>query len=683
MAWVRLTPAAGQSDTPIAMATRASRRLVNVAYLAGRYIRRLCVRPLSVIDPVLVATEYLVGTWALKVQPAAGVAVCDVYAGSTGTVASAPTVFRTIGAGLVPLPYNGVFVYGTPTPWFPWRSAELKDTATLLAKRGMKADIPPASGGPPVLTVPSGKLLYQTTTVVTPAGIRAPTVAASMADINGGTLPDGTWSTSYTFVTDDGHESNESPAATVTTVSGGTGQRRWSLLEVSLHPRVTLKNLYLTKQGVDNVTRYFLTQIPNATIGYTETLADSTLGFKTAPITNLLPPNDVEDIVLWDECAFGTTSDPNFGAPGWAYTYVDSDGIPQVEAFDADRRMLRIPPRGGQHPMCAIAWDGDGLQRLALFTDASVTIATPSAQDQVYDTSNVLDPKHGVPGPACAASGAADGGVWLVWFDGFRIRASSGGAPVTISTDAVEKNLRDIPAGMAERACVGYRRSEGGFFSISFASTSTSTTNDLELWWSPADRNGPHGGWSMAYYLSTEAGAGKAPVAYGSAPSEAPVLAGITPVPSPGAIDLAVFSTYPRIFQLDAPVLRDDTGGATMRVYVDLVWAPVVDNDGQQLIAGRAMVAYGGRRDISAVADLAAVTPELSFTLLLDLDTDALRSTTAQLAVRDKGTLHGACHNFGDPARTIELRLSGFCTPAIEFAAAWLDVARVGLRRIS
>lgn len=647
MTLMPLAQGAGQADTPVTLSlTRNPRLSRNVFYRAGRFIRRMAIQPLhtgALSVPIR-------GLFTLKSAPPATVTV-TIFVGSAGDATRKPAIFRIVGSAPSQVLYNGVIVVNTFAPQYPWIPAELNNTSALLCKRGLRSNEPDAVG--------KGVLLHATANAITRAGIPAPTTAPTMSDVGGGTLANGTWAACrYSFVTDDGRESNASPSASVTTTSGGTGKRRWAALEVSPHPRVTTKRLYLPKVGASNTNSFDLVDIPNATTQYDETLPDSALGFKSYPTTNLLPPLDPEHVVIWNEAAFVTSNDAGFGGPGWSYTYVDEGLIPQFEAFDADRRVIRIPPRGGQRAVCAVPWDGQGLKRLALFSDASVHVISPTVQSEIYSGPDELDLRHGAAGPLAAAAG----GSWLVWCDGVRVLASDGGPSIVISTDSVQAALKNMPRSMAEQIAITYRRAEQRF-SLAFASTAASTYNDLELWWSPDS------GWSEASYAQTSSAPGRAPVVYGTAPSGTPTHLG----DAPSAIDIAAFSGDNRVFWLDSPALRDQWGSAIYPVWLDIEWPPLSDGEGNKLVTSKAVVAFGHRRDSLYASD---VDPVLSLALNLD-DT---RATPSVSAVVDEGALSAPCHNFGDPARSIGLRCSGPCEPPIEIVGAWLDAASVGAR---
>ena len=651
MTWIQLKPVAGQSDTPAAVALQSRpRRLLNVYYAADRYIRRMGVQALH----SSAAADTLRGLWALKATSAgvSGTAITTVFAGTAGATNAAPLVMRLIGSALVLVPYNGITVKGTSKPYFPWIAAEMNNDSGLACKRGLVVAGLAAAAD-------RGALLHYTTTQVTRAGISAPTTGPTVG-VGSATGLTGTWNAfGYSFVTADGHESNVK--STFGNVTVANEKLSWSALETPTNPRVTHWRLYRAKVGASNTTVFEMIDIPITTaLPYEEQLADSTLGFRIGPITNLPPPYNPEHVSIWDECAFVTSNDIDFGGAGWPYSYVDGNGIPQFEAFDADTRVLRIPPRGGQRAMMSVPWDGQGLKRLALFTDSSAHVATPTTQADVYDVDE-LSLKHGVPGPSAAAAG----GGWLVWTDGYRVLASDGGYPTVVSTDAVEAALKSMPAAMAERIAVTYRRAEGGFFSLSFASTSSSTNNDLELWWMPSQRSGQYGGWSEATYLDNGVTV-KAPLCYGWAPSGAPTRIGN----SAGAIDLAAFAGNNRVFWLDSPSLRDE---GPLDISIDIEFPPLADDTGQMLVATGVLVAFELRRNTVYSSD---VTPALS--ALLNLD--ANRSTSPKAVQRDVNRLTARCSSLGSPAATIGLRLYGACEPAIEIPSAWINVAPVGMR---
>ena len=637
MGLTRIDARGGQQDTPAAQAATRPRRLRNVFPRGTRYVRRMGRQAIH----INAFSRSLHGIGALKQSPSSADPTVTLFALTRGSLTESPIVTVLLGNTLVQVPYNGVTVESAPFA-FPWSWAELNNVSAFACKRGVK----------------DGPLLHVTATQATPAGILAPSTGPTVGVGAAGGLT-GTWNVfGYSFVTDDGHESN----ATLTfgNVVLAAQKFSWSALEAPTNPRVVSWRLYRGKVGASNTVAFSMTDIPITTpLPYAEDNADNTLSFKTAPITNLPPPTNVEHVSIWDERAFLTSNDDgDFGGPGWPYSTIDSDLIPQFEAFDADRRVLRIPPRGGQRAVCTVPWDGQGIKRLALFTDASVYVATPGAESDVY-TIDDLDLKHGAcgPGAACAAGG------WLFWCDGRNVLASNGGVPEAISHDAIDAALADIPADLAGQIVVAYRRVEN-VFTLSIPSSAASTTNDLELWWSPED------GWSEAHYGDNGSGAGEAPVAYGSAPSGVVTLVGQHAAP----IDLAVFASDNRLMWLDSPSLRD-AGANTPRVWVEIEWPPLSDAEGNKLVVGQSLLMYQNRRD-----QLVTSKVDPAFTHRLNLDDNRLTSAVSAVVDPVSGGLRARTQNLGDPARTVGLLAAGPCEPALEFTSAWLDVAPVGAR---
>lgn len=648
MVLTRVFGQGGQQDVPAAFVSDGHRRLRNLFPRGQRLVRRMGVQALH----TNAFGRALHGIFSLKTSPAGGDSTVSLFAGTRGDASTAPVITRLIGNTLTVLPYNGVSINGT-TADFPWSWAELNNTSALACKRGIKSAAP---------------LLHVTDSQVTAAGIAAPTAGPTVGVGAAGALT-GTWNAfGYGFVTADGHESNT--AFTYGNVALAAQKFRWSALQQSSNPRVTHWRLYRAKVGASNTAVFEMVDIPVTTaLPYDDDTADSALGFKTGVLTNLLPPSDPEHVVVWDERAFVTMNDPAFGGPGWAYTYIDSNLIPQFEAFDADRRVLRIPPRGGQRAVCAVPWDGQGLTRLALMTDAAVYLATPGASDGEYAIDD-LDLKHGVVGPGAVASGVVAGSSWLVWCDGQRVLASNGGPPEAISDDAVEAALKDIPPALAAQAVMTYRRAEGGFFSLSFASTSSSTTHDLELCWSPGE------GWNEASYLDYDSdGVGLAPVVYGSAPSGTPTYVGSAPT----AFEVATFNGDNRIFWLDSTSLRD-AGVGTPRVFIEIDSAALRDPESAQaLVVSQAVMLYQHRRDTLVTS---SAVPGVTFSLSLDSDTPRARTTTPSTPSAHGGRLRARCHNLGDHARTVSLVIRGACEPAVEITYLGLDAAPMGARSV-
>lgn len=638
MALIALKPRGAQADTPPAGALSIgfAHRLRNMMYRRGRYIRRMGCQSIHSV----LAGEAIHGIWALKESPTSGATVYTNFAGLAGSTTATPYITKLIAGALNVLPYNGVTIeLSYVRSHEPYRPAAINNLAGYVVRRGLSD-----KDG-------NGVFRYDKNNV-TLAGCAAPTAAPTITDPGGGSLPDGVFAAcSYCFETADGLRSNASPVASVTTASGGTGTRRWSGLEAAPNPRYTFWTFFVPRAGANNLIAYEAITAPISGTTYDETVAETALGVSVAPTRNLPPPVYPEDFTIWAELAWVTTNDPN---AGWRFSYIDENGTPQWEAFDEDTRVLRLPPRGGKRAMAAIPWDGQGIQRLALFTDSSLDVATPGAEVDVFNL-ETLDENHGIPtaAAACAAKGI------LFFYDGKEVRISEGGPPEVISYGWVQKALAAIPDAYVDRVRVSYRQAEGGFFCISFPSTAASTHNDLELWWSPQD------GWNEADYLRT-GGVAVAPTCYGTVVPGCPTRIG----DAPRSIDLCSFYGQNRIHWLDSPALRDE---GPYEVHCRMELAHPVDPDGMFYVCSGFMFGVEQRRDIAATSTKVVV---FDASLLLD----GITATTPKACSRTLTNqyVHAPAGSLGRRANIIQPVLEFDAEAAIEIFDMHVDLAQVG-----
>lgn len=635
MALVPLKPRGAQADTSAAGALTPgfAHRIRNMFYRRGRYVRRMGCQSVNTVA----AGQAIHGIWALKLSSnnPNSAKIYSLFAGLAGDTTHVPYVTKVVASTLVIVPYNGFTpdlsqVLSTEA----WRPAAASNLYGYVVRRGLTN----AAG--------RGVLRYDPNEV-TLSGCDGPTAAPTIADTGSGSLPDGVFPVcAYCFETDDGLRSNASPVASVTTSSGGTGTRHWSGLQSPTNPRYKNWTFFVPRAGANNLIAYEAITAPISGTTYDETVAESALGNSVAPTRNFPPPSYPLDFAIWDELAWVVSNEPD---AGFRFSYIDENGTPQWEAFDESTRVLRLPPRGGKRAIAAIPWDGQGVQRMALFTDSSVDVITPGAEAEVYNR-DTLDENHGVQ---CAAAACAAKGI-LFFFDGKEVRISEGGPPEVISYGWVQKALAGIPEDLVDRVRVAYRQGEGGYFSISFPSAASSTYNDLELNWSPQD------GWNEADFLRTEDGA-FAPTCYGTVVPGCPTRIG----DAPRAIDLCSFYAHNRIYWLDSVALRDE---GPLPVHCRLELAHPIEPDGMLYLCSGFLFGVEQRRD-TTLTSAAPVVFDASLLL------DGVTATTPVSCSRT--TLNQYVHA---PAKSLGRRAS-IVQPVLEFDAdAAIEIFDVQVR---
>lgn len=616
LARIPLSPSGGMADTPQAMRLPGvAGELTNMYYRAGSYVRRRSAQAIH-------ATGYarvLAGVWAFKALDSggSGSATYTLMAATRGVVGGALCeVLRQVGSSLVAIPMQASY----PPEAFSadhyreWRFAAVNNDRGYLCR----------------LQTKNGRLLHVDANRVTDAGVPAPTACTVVNAATASAHPGGVYAACcYTFVTDDGAESSRSPlSASATLVAGDS--RRWTL-QVSTHPRVTKRRLYVPVAGASNVTPYFAVDVDNNTATtYDEATLDTALANLIAPTRNGVPPEYPEDCCVFDERLWVVSNDPS---PGWWYSEIDALG-PQWEAFST-ARVLRIPPRGGRRAVAVRAWDRE---RLLLLTDASAHVARISGVGyDIEDVSTV----YGCVNASCAAVGL--GGVAL-WFDGRNVIRSDGGSAQVCSRGWVDRILSKIPADYADRCSLFYVPEEQVFM-LSVPSSSTSTEPDMVLAYDPFGGGGA-GEWHRAGWFWTGS-AHRAPTAWGFIPSGATTRVGQTPEWT----TVACFAHDNRVMWLCSPALRDE-GPTAVRV---VVLSPPIASDGRQVGVSRIAIGVGARKD----AKSETVPSDASFTAKLLLDGNRYAADVVTVQRQGAGQyLYPRLHNLDDLAAFAQVELT-------------------------
>ncbi len=619
---VYLKPRGGMLDTPQESSLQPgyAELLLNYWYANGSWKKRSGFRKLH----ASAWTEPLRGVWALKeVTPSAE--EWTLFAGTKGTGLTTKFL-KLVGNGFVQLPLNGVaFPVGTADETERvWRAAAVSSTVAFVCRKF------------------SGGVLYHITkNQVTAAGVPAPTTAPTVADsVGAGALPAGTYGVCcYTFVTAEGSESSASPTTSATI--GASKKRAWSGIEVSPHPRVVARRLYVPKAS--GVIPYEIVDIPNNTATtYEEDVLDAAQGQHEAPTRNGLPPDEPEDCWLFQEQLFVMNRD------GWRWTDFDDEG-PQLEAFD-NSRMIRFSSVGGRRPT------GGGPveeERAVIFTDSTAHWLVPDG-DGYRPIELSLD--HGIPAPACWD--VCDGAV--VWFDGRNVVRSDGGAPRVVSRGWMDQVLAQVPTAYAEKA-VSKWHSEKGHWLLSLPSTQTSTTNDLVL----------------AYDVAKDEWCTQGAFWTGTAHRAPQVLARIPYTDKPDGITVAAFDIDNRVMQYDSPARRDET---PVNVHGKARTAPIMPQiPGGQVIVHRIGIGVDRRRDIQAFGPTG--DPTLTVRLLLDgnrytADVSATRNGRDQY-------VRAPAQSVSDPAAYAQIEWEEDYDNFLEIFDVWAevtDLARAGGR---
>lgn len=653
MAWVTLRPAGGQANTasPSARPPGFAERLRNVYYRAGRWVRRLGTTTLHSLD----YSDRLTAAWAYKLALSDSAAQYDLMAATAGNVAGpAPCVVKRSGTGLVAIPTNGVSLdVASGEEWRPWIHAAHGNQKGFMCRRGWKPG--------------NGILCHVTPNQVTAAGIPAPITAPTLGVGAAGALT-GTWNAfAYSFLTDDGIESNAIYYRG--NVALAAQRLRWSGLEAPTHPRVTKWRLYRAKVGASNTIAFECEDIAITTpLPYDSNVLDTALGNRSAPSRNYEPPASPEHVCPWDDRIFLTTNDE--GGPGWHYTTIGEHG-PEWEAYDPSSRLLRLAPVGGKRAQASLAWDVGEARRLALLTDNVIAVAAPTAEPDVYSIAELEGSRgHGVLSAHAAAVG---GNGMLVWYCGQHVHMSDGGPAEIISEDWIEETLAGVPDAYRERAFMAWRIKDGGFFALAIPSTDSSTENDLELCWHP--RQGWHerqrnvtGAKAVTFCASIEPGAS---TRTGNVQR---------------AIDIGLHAADNRIFWLDSPNLKDaglaSTGDVPVQVHVEMILPAIpTPTEGEQVVCGGIMFNLERRRDVDESAAWAS-PGDTGLTAKLRLDGE--RETASVTISRESPNLrvvYARAQNLGDVADYVQPIIEGDPADAIEIAQVLVDVEAVGLRR--
>lgn len=630
---VSLKPRGGALDTPQESSLQPgyAESLTNYSYGGGSWRKRSGFRKLH-------ATPYadaFRGIIALKeVTPDSE--TWTLIVGTKGTAPLSPRFAKLVGQVFVVLPFNAFSTLGPVPPApdndLPWRFAATSNTVAFACRR--------ATGG----------ILYHVTkSQVSVAGIAPPTTAPTVADsVGAGTLTGGTYGVCcYTFVTADGQESSASPTTSATI--GANKKRAWSGLEISPHPRVVARRLYVPLNA--GVIPYLAIDITNNTATtFEEEVPDSDLlGEPEAPTRNGLPPDEPEDCFVFQEQLFVMNRD------GWHFTGFDAAG-PQFEAYDSSRR-IGIAPRGGRRPTGGGAVEED---RAVLFTDSSAHWLVPDG-DGYRMVELSLD--HGLPAPSCWA--VCDG--VLVWFDGRNVVRSDGGVPRVVSRGWRDQLLKKVPAELAQFAvCVWH--SEKGRWMLSLPSTPDSTTNDLVLVYDvERDEWCDEGAFYVANGLSGFLGTYKAPACWAR-------------IPAPDRSDwitVAAFDSDHRVMEYDSPARRDE---GPINVHGQALTAPILPaTPGGQIAVRRVMIGVDKRKDIEAYVDTGLPT----FRVRLRLNGNASTSqVTASPSALGKYA-YAEAQNIAEPADLVQIEFSEDFDNFIEIfdvQAEVIDFARGGDR---
>ncbi len=621
---VHLKPRGGMLDTPQESSLQPgyAEELLNYWYATGSWKKRSGFSKIH----ATAFSDSIRGIGALKEVSATDFVTLTVIVATKGVTAPGPIFYKIVAGVPVALPINGVLAppASLTNATHRWRHAETSNTVSFWCRRA------------------AGSLLYHVTKdQVTAAGIAAPTSAPTVADSAGaGALPGGVYGTCcYTFFTADQQESSASPTTSATI--GASKKRAWSGLEVSPHPRVVGRRLYVPRAS--GVIPYETIDIPNNTATtFEEDVLDANLGQNEAPTRNGVPPDGPMDCFKFQEQLVVMNDE------GWWWSDFDQDG-PLFEAFDRSR-LIRLAALGGRRPTGGLAFDED---RAVLFTDASAHWMVPDGDG--YRPVD-LSPDHGMPAPPCAA--ACDG--VLVWFDGRNVCRSDGGAARVVSRGWVDKVLAQMNTAFADHA-VSVWHSEKGLWKLSIPSTSTSIGNDLVLNYDVArDEWSTEGGfWTGSAHYAPE------------------VYARIPTSDKSEWITVAGFDNDNRVMRIDSTTRRDE---GPINVHGKALCAPIMPAiPGGQIIVRRVGIGVDRRRDI------ASYTPTSEPTLTVRLLLDGNRYTGTVTATRNGNDqyVRAPAQNVSDPAAYAQIEWEEDFDNFVEFFDVWaevVDLARAGGR---
>lgn len=600
-----LAPSGGMLDTAARTPRGFARKLRNCYFRVGSWVWRRGARKVH----VNVYGDRL--TWADTLKSSGpGTPTWDLLA-ATGGLSTLPAHFvRKIGETLVAIPYNGVTGpdYDATDSWRQWRAVQPSDgLGVFYACRR---------------TYKGGQLYHVTKNAVTAAGIPAPASPTVASSGTVGTLAAGVYPVAYRYYTADGQYSPWSAPVNSGAIVVNE-KRRWTIAN-STHPRVVGKELAIGALAGDIRNVYgaaTLVIADNTTTTFDEDVAFSAIDIeKSANFDLLVPPDNPEDVDVWDARLWLVSNDPS--PLIWA-SEIDPSGASIWETFDP-LFAFQVPSGSGERYMAFRAWDRT---KAAVLTDSSARIVVPTASGYSVET---LDEHHG----CVSAAAVAIGGGILAWYDGHHLIASRGlpGDAQIVSRGWVDELLSHVPAAYAERATVHYVPDEGGMFCLCVPKDSGSTDPDREIRWKPGSPDEWH---YRDYFAGTTA----------------PSLIKLAASEQAGRMQLACFPTVNRIHRLDADVRQDE---GPYPIPVDIETAAVEIPDGfAQVGVSRIHVGIRPRVDTDLAASGAAVTVSASLSVN-DSDTSAVSATMAQ----GDEYIHVRTQNLADPGSDVTVKLS-------------------------
>lgn len=206
-----------------------------------------------------------------------------------------------------------------------------------------------------------GKVLISTTTnglwwydgdtrTARKAGVVAPAAQPTGAVGAGGSLT-GDYKLVYTFVNDQGHESNPSPASA--TVTATADKIDWATIAVGATGTASRRLYRTTASGA---TYLFLTTIAdNVTTTYTDDVADAALGAEVDS-DNTVPPTNIRQILASQSRVFLVDMD---GQTVWASKIDATTGLPNWESFPAKLSIALAFSGGVDKAKAGIFYGGD------------------------------------------------------------------------------------------------------------------------------------------------------------------------------------------------------------------------------------------------------------------------------------------------------------------------------------
>jgi hypothetical protein len=419
----------GQNDTlsPSAVPTRQFQRHINmeIAHTDGPVGRELVPRPGAAPLTNIYNVDRLFGALAMLVEPKAAYLL---FAFQDGAVLRAYPGIYTLH------PTNGftLNVVEEHVPWSTLVTSQGGQPVGLVCCRGVS--ITPAQTFKIDLT--GRRLLRVTPTDVQLAGMRAPVGATVVTDIGGGSLPDGTWTGAVRFKGQGNNRSEFGQTFTVTTTSGGAGQRSYTNIPVSPDPQCRGREVFLSEEGGTRI--FFAFSIEdNTTTIYRETLSDEDFGDE-APETGSfsLPPVNPLGLTLWRGRVWVVT--PEGWYPSQIFAY---------EGFNpAEKVTVGVPPNDTGLPNGVCAWDNR--ERMILTKTTSVHYLEPASGSSEGSSSikkweiRDLDTSEG-----CASTyslDACEGNAF--WYTGNHVKMSTGGKAEVISDDIQATLDRVTPA---------------------------------------------------------------------------------------------------------------------------------------------------------------------------------------------------------------------------------------------